>query len=200
MGCTERREEWRRVFHIKDWLKRCDGGGADASPHGPKDRSDSGFTYLELVVVMAILSLLFFFSLPRLDSYLFTDPSKKVARLIAATVQDLKRRASTNRKEYRLYIAPDTGELWVTDAIMDEAKALESRKNGFTIPEDMTMTLRGLSPSSENASGEVMVRFYPLGYSDGVDILLTYGEETLRLEVEPFLSQVEIVMEDEDGF
>ncbi len=147
---------------------------------------------------MAILALLFFFSLPRLDSYLFTDPSKKVARLISATVQDLKRRAITDRKEYHLSIAPESGELWVTDATMDEEKVLEARQNGFTIPEDMEMAVRG--GSTDALSGEALVRFYPKGYSDGVSILLTHDEKTLRLEISPFLSQVETIREAADGF
>ncbi|WP_300672399.1 type II secretion system protein [Desulfoluna sp.] len=167
-------------------------------PCATRHRGESGFTFLELVVVMTILSLLFFFSLPSLESYIFTDPSKKVARLIAATVQDLKQRALTDQKEYRLYIATDAGELWVADASMDKKALAEARKSGFSLPQDMAVALPGYLSAEKDASSEAMLRFYPRGYSDGAEILLVRDDQTMRLMIEPFLSRVEI-LEDHDG-
>ena len=178
---------WRRGEHI------IGAGGSQKSCH-------AGFTYLELVVVMAILALLFFFSLPRLDSYLFSDPSKKVARLIVSTVQNLKQRALTDQKEYRLCIATETGELWVADATMDKKGLAEARKNGFSLPDTMNIEAPDFSSDSEGLSGEVMVRFYPKGYSDGGELLLVEDGHKLRLVIEPFLSRVEVVEDYGNGF
>lgn len=169
-------------------------------PVGPVARGEAGFTFLELVVVMAILGLLFFFSLPSLDSYIFTDPSKKVARIIAATVQDLKQRSLAEQKEYRLHIATDAGQVWVADAAMDEKAAKEARENGFALPRDMAVTLSGLSSGQGEPSGEAMVRFYPKGYSDGAEIRLVRDGRALRLVIEPFLSRVAIEEDHDDGF
>ena len=195
-----RRWEWRRMFHINKVHASAGRGLSGAAPGCPLSRGDAGFTFLELVVVMAILALLFFFSLPSMDSYIFTDPSKKVARLIASTAQDLKQRALKDQKEYRLYIATDAGELWVEDATMDEKASAEARKNGFTLPQDMGIELPGFSSAGDESFAVGMVRFYPKGYSDGVDILLVRDEQRLLLVIEPFLSHVEIVEDHGDGF
>lgn len=182
---------------------RTAGGGNDRVERhlpGATPQDVAGFTYLELVVVLAILALLFFFSLPRLDSYLFTDPSKKVARLIASTVQDLKQRALKDQKEYRLCIAPDAGEIWVADATMDTAALAEARKRAFSLPSDMGLSLSGPLAASGALPSEAMVRFYPKGYSDGAEIRLLRDGQTLRVVIEPFLSKVEIEEEAGDGF
>jgi len=177
--------------------ERREGGTAPGHPRG---RAEAGFTFLELVVVMTILSLLFFFSLPSLESYIFTDPSKKVARLIASTVQDLKQRALADHKEYRLHIATDAGEIWVADAAMDEKASAEARKSGLTLPDDMTVELPGFQGDNGKRSSEAMLRFYPKGYSDGAEILLARDGRTLRLLIEPFLSKVEIAEDHDNGF
>lgn len=195
-----RRWEWRRMFHVNSGLDIKGEGASDPVSSSPLCRSAAGFTFLELVVVISILSLLFFFSLPSLDSYIFTDPSKKVARLIASTVQDLKQRALTDQKEYRLHIASDAGEIWVEEASMDEKASAEARKNGLSLPEDMVVELPGVDSSSGESSAEAMVRFYPRGYSDRAEIHLVRDEQTLLLVVEPFLSQVEIVEDHGDIF
>jgi prepilin-type N-terminal cleavage/methylation domain-containing protein len=195
-----RRCKWRGMFHHNRRHASAGRGRAAGAPGDPLVRGDAGFTFLELVVVMAILALLFFFSLPSLDSYVFTDPSKKVARLIASTAQDLKQRALKDQKEYRLYIAPDAGEIWVEDATMDEKASAEARKNGFTLPQDMGIELPGLSSEGDDPSAVPMVRFYPKGYSDGVDILLVRDEQKMLLVIEPFLTHVEIVEDHGDGF
>lgn len=195
-----RRWEWRRMFQINKRHASAGRGLPATAPGDPLGRGDAGFTFLELVVVMAILALLFFFSLPSLDSYIFTNPSKKVARLIASTAQDLKQRALKDQKEYRLYIASDAGEIWVEDASMDEKTSAEARKNGFTLPQDMGIELPGFSSAGDDPSAVAMVRFYPRGYSDGVEILLVRDEQKLLLVIEPFLSQVEIVEDHGEGF
>ena len=178
---------WRRGGHIIGVV-------------GARKSCRAGFTYLELIVVMAILALLFFFSLPRLDSFLFTDPSKKVARLIVSTVQDLKQRALTDQKEYRLCIATETGELWVADATMDKKGVAEARKNGFSLPDAMGIEAPDFSSGSSALSGEAMIRFYPKGYSDGGELLLVEDGQKLRLVIEPFLSRVEIMEDYGYGF
>jgi len=195
-----RRWNWRRMFHINSGLEPAGRGMPGLGPGTPLRRNEAGFTFLELVVVISILALLFFFSLPSLDSYIFTDPSKKVARLIASTVQDLKQRALTDHKEYRLHIASDTGEIWVEESSMDEKASAEARKNGLSLPQDMVVDLPGHDASGGESSAEAMVRFYPRGYSDRAEILLVRDEQRLLLVVEPFLSQVEIVEDHGDIF
>ncbi|BCS94720.1 hypothetical protein DSLASN_03520 [Desulfoluna limicola] len=188
------------MFHNNSGQDSAERGRSGTDPRRCLCRREAGFTFLELVVVISILALLFFFSLPSLDSYIFTDPSKKVARLIASTVRDLKQRALTDHKEYRLHIASGAGEIWVEEASMDEKASAEARKNGLSLPQDMMVEVPGLDSAGDESSAEAMVRFYPRGYSDRAEILLVRDEQKLLLVVEPFLSEVEIVEDHGDIF
>ena len=49
-----------------------------------------GFTLIELIVVISLIGLMLFFSLPRLQNNPFIDDSKKSARWLIGKVQTLK--------------------------------------------------------------------------------------------------------------
>jgi prepilin-type N-terminal cleavage/methylation domain-containing protein len=49
----------------------------------------AGFTLIELIVVIALLGLMLFFSLPRLQNNPFLDDSKKSSRWLIGKIQSL---------------------------------------------------------------------------------------------------------------
>jgi general secretion pathway protein H len=77
-------------------------------------RNNSGFTLIEMVVVMVIIGMVMMLVLPRLPS---TDGEnlKVSARTLAATLRYLQERASTSKSGYYLLLVPGTGTIKVLE-------------------------------------------------------------------------------------
>jgi len=67
--------------------------------------SISGFTLIELIAVISIISLMLFFSLPRLDSDRESGDLITVSRWVLVNVQSLKERSVTEQKPYALFVS-----------------------------------------------------------------------------------------------
>jgi prepilin-type N-terminal cleavage/methylation domain-containing protein len=100
--------------------------GADGVPGGENENRDitnwdiwndgnaaSGYTLLELIVVMALIGIVFFFAIPRFEgSFSLTTPSRVPAGLIGK-LQALREEAWRTRRCSAAYRS-DTGRLWET--------------------------------------------------------------------------------------
>ncbi len=150
----------------------------------------SGFTLLELLVVMGLLTIMLVFSVPRLHETLFLDDTKTSSRWLIGKIQALKEAAIRNQKDYRLHIDLDTGRFWETDESMSteilESAALQTEPlpDGLKIA-DIEFPARG-----KISSGQTDIRFYKGGYSDKVLIHVRNGERYASYLIEPFLSEV----------
>jgi prepilin-type N-terminal cleavage/methylation domain-containing protein len=69
------------------------------------DGHESGFTLLELIVVITLLGIMLVFTVPRFHDTLFLDEGKKSARWIIGKVRALKEAAIRNQKHYTLFSA-----------------------------------------------------------------------------------------------
>lgn len=154
------------------------------------DRQSLGFTLLELIVVISLLSIMLVFTVPRFHSTLFLDETKTSARWIIGKIQSLKEAAIRNQRQHTLHIDLDTERFWVTNESM-AAEALESAAlNAEPLPDglkiaDIEYPLRG-----KIDSGQADITFYNDGHSDKVLIHLQDGAEYVSYLVEPFLSDV----------
>ena len=158
-----------------------------------------GFTLIELIVVMALLSLTLAIAMPRLQDFLLVDHARKAGRWIILQVPSLKDRAVREQKTYRMHIDIDTARIWISDETMDEDQLLEAASRGF----ELTGRLEVLDVEYPNAekisSGTAEIRFHPRGYSDRAIIHLRDDEDRFSFQVEPFLSNV-IMFEDYISF
>ncbi|BCS56103.1 Tfp pilus assembly protein FimT/FimU [Geobacter sp. SVR] len=80
--------------------------------------SRRGFTLIELVVVLALISLVMMLVIPRLPSTESED-LKNSARTLAATLRYMQDRAATNRTTYYLNFEPGTDTLRISEAAAD---------------------------------------------------------------------------------
>ena len=149
----------------------------------------NGFTLLELLVVVGIVVMLFFLTLPNLNSFAFVSPPAKVASLISSTCRELKARARKEGKRFRLEIASDTGQIWVTFEGMDKKQLAEAREKAFTVPDSLSISFVSGSITTDKESGASGIFFYSKGYSDPAGIEVREGDHGLLVSVEPLLSQ-----------
>ncbi|MCG8632604.1 MAG: prepilin-type N-terminal cleavage/methylation domain-containing protein [Desulfobacterales bacterium] len=151
----------------------------------------SGFSFVELMVVMFILSLLAFFTVPY-----FVSPGEKAGIKgslgLAGLMTSLKHRAVRDNRDYLLHLDQVAGKAWVT---VRDPEAQD--KND----EEDSRTLTGLSLSGvellnqgDPELSDTIIRFYSRGYSDTALIRMA-GEdgESVTLKLHPFLSDPEII-------
>ena len=161
--------------------------------------NQSGFTLIELIVVMALLTLTLAIAMPRLQDYLLVDHAKKAGRWIILTIPSLKDRAIREQKTYRLNVEVDAGRFWISDDSMDEDQLLEASRRGFELTGQLEILDVEYPDADKVSSGLAEIRLYPQGHSDRAIIHLRDEENQLSFQVEPFLSKV-IMVEDYISF
>lgn len=158
-------------------------------------RSNNGFTLIELTVVLAIISIVFVFSIPRLHTDILTDQTQKTSRWIMANVRALKERSLREKKDYVLTIDTD-GQTFRTSQRRSEtvegAQDITERKQegaSYELPEDLRILDVEFPGGNQVTTGSAEIIFYAKGYSDSAFIHLEDEADDRRLSfrIQPFL-------------
>jgi prepilin-type N-terminal cleavage/methylation domain-containing protein len=155
-------------------------------------RQYSGFTLIEIVVVISLLSITLLFVVPRFPSSLIIDDSKKTSRWIIANVQTLKESAVRDQQLYTLHISLDNKRLWITNESMNDDELQSAQREGFQLPGNVRV-LDVEYPNNKIISfGQAKIDFYRKGYSDRAMIHVADVEKRLSFQIESFLSTVKL--------
>jgi prepilin-type N-terminal cleavage/methylation domain-containing protein len=157
-------------------------------------RLGHGFTLIELMVVMLLISIVMAVAIPKFGGGAFQDPVKKLSRWMIITVRTLRAAAIQQQKTQGLVIDLSNRRMWMVNDAMDEAAMQEAASNKALSLPDAIRYMDVQFPQQERIlSGTAEVRFYPVGYSDQVLIHLeTEDDEKLTYLVEPLLPKVKI--------
>ena len=150
----------------------------------------AGFTLLELIVVVLLLTILLGFAIPAFQAGNAGGSRDRVARELAHTVRKLKIAALDRQIIHRLHLDLNQNRIWVTRgepaAGLDDAPS--SPQSERTLPEDIRIAKVRFADNREIRSGKAEIAFYPQGYSDRAIIRLTdKANTTVDLVVEAFL-------------
>jgi len=161
-------------------------------PRTIKDRHCTGFTLIELIVVISLIGLMLFFSLPRLQDNPFLDDSKQGSRWLIGKVQSLKESAIREQKQYTLHFDLDSGRIWETNEAMS-AEDIESAalNNSYTLPDDLRIIDIEYPQKGKIVAGQAEIIFYKAGYTDKALVHMQEGDLYLSFLIEPFLSKVQ---------
>lgn len=156
-------------------------------------RLNQGFTLIELIVVITLISLMLFFAIPRFQVDVLSDNTNKVSRWIMVKVHSLKEKAVSEQKLYVLHISLDSNRLWVTSEIMSQEELQAAEANGYELSDDINL-LDVEYPDEEKISvGRADICFYKKGYSDKAIIHISNDDNERRsFLIEPFLSRVRL--------
>ncbi|WDP88818.1 MAG: prepilin-type N-terminal cleavage/methylation domain-containing protein [Desulfobacter sp.] len=163
--------------------------------HGNVNNIQSGFSLIELIVVMFILSVLAFFTIP-----LFKAPDQgpqdtgETGRHLARFIETLKHQAVREQRDYRLHLDLVAGRAWALP---------EKKKEGGT-PRDRSgqpdTGLQGLSlsgvafPDQEGRNPQdTTIRVSHRGISDMALIHMNTKDGSVTLRLHPFIYEVEII-------
>jgi prepilin-type N-terminal cleavage/methylation domain-containing protein len=152
-----------------------------------------GFTLIELIVVISLISIMLFFAVPRFQGNVLSDNTKEVSRWMLLKIPYLKERAAREQKRYILHVGLDSNKLWITHEAMDQEALQSSETNGYNLPEDIKL-LDVEYPDQEKISvGQADIYFNEKGYSDKAIIHFENDDdEKFSFLIEPFLLRVRL--------
>jgi len=158
--------------------------------HGQLPRN-AGFTLIELIVVIALMGLMLFFSLPRFQNNPFLNDTKKSSRWLISKVQTLRESALRDQKRYSLHFDLDSGRVWETNEAMSPEDIESSVMDSYELPEDLRIVDIEYPSKGKIYSGQAEITFYKTGYTNKALVHMQDGDAYLSFLIEPFLSNVQ---------
>ncbi|MBN1932902.1 MAG: type II secretion system protein [Desulfobacterales bacterium] len=155
-------------------------------------KENKGFTLIELIVVIFLISIMLFFSIPRFEITIFSDDYKKASRWIIGKVHDLKDRAVGEQKTYILHINIDKSMFWVSYESMSEEEQQKAEQKAYRLPEEIKVLDVEYPDHIKISMGTADIYFYKKGYCDKAIIHLENDQKQISFLIEPFLYEVNI--------
>jgi len=153
----------------------------------------NGFTLIELIVVISLISIIIFVSVPRFHNKTLPDNTRNVSRWIMVTSRHLKEKSFCDQKLYTMHIDMEGRQLWFTDESMSEEQILKAGQKGFMVPDDVEVLDVEFPGNNKIISGLVDIHFYTDGHSDMALIHIQDNDNNqLSFLIEPFLSKVKL--------
>lgn len=153
----------------------------------------SGFTLIELIVVISIIAILLSFSFPVFrDIGLFSDSTSQVGDIVRL-INDLKKRAVEQNVDFILHLDSGSGMVWVTDDAMEDEARQTAKEKGVRFSDGFSLLDVEFPGIKEAGTREYQIRFRSRGYSDFALIHIIEDEKNITLKIEPFLSQVQLL-------
>jgi prepilin-type N-terminal cleavage/methylation domain-containing protein len=161
-------------------------------------RSTEGFTLLELMVVILLLSVLLGFAIPAIQGGTFMESRTSAARKIVWAVKNLKLNALTRQETHTLHLDLDAGQIWANRGRLADTTQENRRPDAWALPEGTRIDRIQFPDQDDIRAGIVEIGFYAPGYSDRAIIRLAgdSGDRTYIL-IETFLPSARILDEDD---
>jgi prepilin-type N-terminal cleavage/methylation domain-containing protein len=152
---------------------------------------EQGFTLIELIVVISLISLMLFFAVPRFQGAVFQDNTKQVSRWIIFKVQALKEKSVREQQRYVLHINLDENTIWTTHDAMSEEERQTAEANGYHIPYDVKVLDVEYPGEIKASAGQADIHFFEKGFSEKAIIHIEDSHNAQRsFLIEPFLYSV----------
>lgn len=155
---------------------------------------DNGFTLIELVVVIALITMMFFFSIPKLNhSRIFPEREPTIITMIQ-TIRQLKEKAILEQKRYTLHLDIAQKTIWISHEFMTDDQLEKASKGCRILPENLRLREVEFPLKNEASRYRADIHFYPQGFSDKavIHFEMSYNEKSVLL-VEPFLIKVRLI-------
>ncbi len=153
----------------------------------------SGYTLIELIVVITIISLLLMFSFPMFKKTTLFSPSNADAGDLVRLISDLKKRAVRLSIDFTLNIDTTSENIWVTDSTMDSAEMMTAKRKGAKLSTQIEILDVEYKGDIENQAMEYKIKFSKQGYCDFALIHIKEDHIYKTIVLEPFLSQVQLL-------
>ena len=144
-------------------------------------------------MVISLISLMFFFAIPRIQVDILSDNTRKVSQWIMLNISSLKEKAVHDQKRYVLHLSLDSNRLWVSNDTMSAEELEDAAAIGYNLPEDIKLLDVEYPDKEKISAGRADIYFYKKGYSDKAIIHIKNNDnEVLSFLIEPFLSRARL--------
>jgi len=130
-----------------------------------KIQTAGGFTLIELIIVLVVLSAILVIAFPRMEGFLSGGYLKSTSRRLVGTIRYLHDRSATTGKRLRLCYDLDEDEYWIEEeneeGEFEEVKTVLGRREA--LPEGISF-LDVITPEGKINSGQTLTLFFPKGY------------------------------------
>ena len=152
-----------------------------------------GFTLIELMVVMLLISIVLAVIIPRFDGGPFQDPTKKLSRWMVNSIRHLRSTAIQKQKSQALVIDLNEQRMWIVSDGMSEEELSAATEKAFKIDRSMQIVNVQFPDQEPISTGSAEIRFFPAGYSDRALIHLENDDaERFSYLLEPLLPKVKM--------
>lgn len=181
-------------------------------------KRNQGFTLIELVVVIVLLGIVVAFTVPKLETNLFSDSTRVGVRRVVNALRMSRNMAVQSQLPYKFGmeiganhissvpdIVPDDNagdgdkehgvdKAEVGDAETARPKASPPEEISFDLPKGVRILDVALLGEKPTTSGTVEIRFSPKGYAEQAVIhLIGDDEKAYTIVVTPFLSTIRTI-------
>lgn len=182
----------RRIKRTLDYIKAPSGNLRKLQ----SDSETAGFTLIELMVVMLLISIILAVAIPRFEGAFLQDPTKKISRWMINTVRTLRSEALQSQKFQTLVIDLNDNRMWMIQQDMDEDALAAASEKSFQMPSAIRIVNVIFPEREQISSGNAEIHFYPTGFSDEAVIHLEAANaERFSFLVEPLLPKVKFFKE-----
>jgi prepilin-type N-terminal cleavage/methylation domain-containing protein len=152
----------------------------------------SGYTLIELIVVLILLGLMFGLVVPKFRQAVLSDSLDKTSLRIIGLVEDLRERAISHQVSYVLHLDIRKKELWSFASNASAEEQETARERAYKLPVDVIIE-DIWSWSGGKLYDEATIQFSNKGYIEQSMIHLQSDDgRQLSLELTPFLGSIKI--------
>lgn len=167
--------------------------GSNLISYGNRHINHFGFTFVELMVVVGIFTIILLFSIPMFRQiHLTSNASDHVSGLILF-LEDLKLKAMVENKNFTLYIDTGSGKFYITNDTMDEDARQTALSNGVTLSGDLELLNLEFPDDDTRADDDKSICFFNKGYSDRVLIHVREQSREMTIQICMFQKKVHLI-------
>ncbi|MDY0351251.1 MAG: prepilin-type N-terminal cleavage/methylation domain-containing protein [Desulfobulbaceae bacterium] len=155
---------------------------------GPGAASSGGFTLLEIMIVLVIITLTTSFAVPALRDSLYTDQLKSTSRKLVGLVSEASQEALGSRAAHLLHVDFERNLVWITPESPAPDESEPRRLREMKIPESVRVAGVASVYGGKRAGGTTTIRFTEKGYVDRTFIHLRSEDgRVMTLMLSPFM-------------
>jgi prepilin-type N-terminal cleavage/methylation domain-containing protein len=152
-----------------------------------------GFTFVELMVVIGILSIALMFSVPLFRQIHFASGASDHVSGMILFLENLKLEAMVENKNITLYMDSGSGKMYVTDDTMDEDARQVALNKGVSLNGDLKLMNLEFPDDDTRPDDDKMICFFSKGYSDRALVHVREESREMTIQICMFQKKVHLI-------